>query len=178
MAAMMTAGRVAVEMISIPRRKLVCQHHCPQLYHQVPSRCKAHLMRPAAASEPDDKHKGKIRSFPHVEGNYPSHVYIPVVVRYQSIGFNLYRKAPKSHSLHTLVDRLLATQSVKLEPYEGDMHVSLSRPFALRQMQITPFADSLRRLCVLPRYENVPSSACSRSKTPHRTHSLALLCER
>ena len=36
---------------------------------------------------------------------------------------------------------------MKLELYEGEMHQSLSRPFALRQMQITPFAESLRDVC-------------------------------
>jgi hypothetical protein len=38
----------------------------------------------------------------------------------------------------------MISQSVALEPYEGEMHLSLSRPFALRQMQITLFAEALR----------------------------------
>lgn len=40
----------------------------------------ASLISSAAPTADSAKHKGKIRSFPHVEGNYPTHVYIPVTV--------------------------------------------------------------------------------------------------
>lgn len=59
---------------------------------------------------------------------------------------------PKSHTAYKLVDQLLEEQAVKLERYEGDMHVSLSRPFALRQVQIAPFSEALRSVCAEKRY--------------------------
>ncbi|PRP73523.1 hypothetical protein PROFUN_02532 [Planoprotostelium fungivorum] len=77
----------------------------------------------------DKKHDGRVRAFPHVEGNYPSHVFIRVEA---------------TEKLRKNVDQIVeavrsgpeADSPFDIEPIlgEGDsaFHISLSRPFALR----------------------------------------------
>ncbi|RLN63157.1 hypothetical protein BBJ28_00016177 [Nothophytophthora sp. Chile5] len=91
------------------------------------------------------------RAFPHVEGNWPSHVRISIRVNQQM------RELARAviECVHELVG-----DSVALVPFEGlkpgdgmpsaaakeeaELHLSLSRPFVLTFTQIDGFVDALR----------------------------------
>ncbi|RLN87062.1 hypothetical protein BBJ28_00017376 [Nothophytophthora sp. Chile5] len=91
------------------------------------------------------------RAFPHVEGNWPSHVRISIPVNQQM------RELARAviERVHELVGG-----SVALVPFEGlepgddtppaategetELHLSLSRPFVLTFTQIDSFVDALR----------------------------------
>jgi hypothetical protein len=67
------------------------------------------------------RHQGRIRSFPHVVGNYPTFVYLQV--------------SPIDHVFHActteLLDRLGTAVQHRIAPTE--YHVSLSVPFAIKR---------------------------------------------
>ncbi|KAG1700103.1 hypothetical protein DVH05_011916 [Phytophthora capsici] len=88
------------------------------------------------------------RAFPHVDGNWPSHVRIdiPVSQELRGIARNIIQRAQE-----------ILGDAVTLIPFEelglGDttttegervLHMSLSRPFAITYDQIDNFVDSLR----------------------------------
>ncbi|GMF16778.1 unnamed protein product [Phytophthora lilii] len=85
------------------------------------------------------------RAFPHVDGNWPSHVRIDITVTQEL------RKLAKD-----IIERAqaLVGDDVKLVPFEEldsstteeehRLHLSLSRPFVLTYDQIENFVDSLR----------------------------------
>eukprot|EP01112_Ceratiomyxa_fruticulosa_P011552 TRINITY_DN3141_c0_g2_i2.p1 TRINITY_DN3141_c0_g2~~TRINITY_DN3141_c0_g2_i2.p1 ORF type:complete len:329 (-),score=72.09 TRINITY_DN3141_c0_g2_i2:225-1211(-) len=77
------------------------------------------------------KHQGRIRQFPHVEGNYATFVYIPI---------NL--SSDTHNSLLTI-----HTKYPNLQPFlpTDDTHISLSRTFPLLLHHIQPFVDSLSK---------------------------------
>jgi len=84
------------------------------------------------------KHQGRIRSFPHKIGNYPTHIYIPV---------------PDSHLIRECVQELFEKMKKQneeifkeneLQCFENkDYHISLSKPIVLREPQIKSFVSSL-----------------------------------
>jgi hypothetical protein len=82
-----------------------------------------------------DPHMGRIRQFPHVEGEFASLVYMPV------------RVSPSlSKQLDALVDALrpLSPSPVQRVP-SAEIHISLSRAFTLHRSQLVPFTDALRK---------------------------------
>lgn len=101
---------------------------------------------------PQKDHQGRIRSFPHVEGNYATHVYLPVPASLLQDTIDTVMQQ-LTEEYPWLVERL---QPMELDA-EGNYHISLSRVFPLRQHQIRPFVDNLtaqiagkgRFVCVL-----------------------------
>jgi len=77
-------------------------------------------------------HKGKIRSFPHIQGNFPAFVYIPV-------------SCEGSSELTALVTRAFniakEKHSLNIEKQE-EYHISLSRTFTLREHHIELFVHN------------------------------------
>jgi 2'-5' RNA ligase len=88
---------------------------------------------------------GRIRSFPHVEGNYPGYVFI---------------KASHAEGLEATALELFKSSRALLPPDRvlhavpaEEMHVSLSRTFAVRRHQIEPLVALLtERLRAVPRF--------------------------
>ncbi len=88
---------------------------------------------------------GRIRSFPHVEGNYPGYIFI---------------KASHAEGLEATALELFNAARALLPPDRplhavpaDEMHISLSRTFALRRHQIEPLVALLaERLRAVPRF--------------------------
>ncbi|XP_076449710.1 U6 snRNA phosphodiesterase 1-like isoform X2 [Babylonia areolata] len=80
--------------------------------------------------EDDPKqHGGRVRSFPHVEGNWASFVYIPVSA---------------DERLNSFADKLLTVlQPLNFERMD-DLHISLSRTVCIRHHWISPLTESLK----------------------------------
>ena len=79
-----------------------------------------------------DAHDGRVRSFPHVEGNWATHVFIPV---------------PPSPSLSALLTECssLLPPSLPFRPLPpSSLHLSLSRTVTLRAHQLAAFAERLK----------------------------------
>ncbi|KAL5021774.1 hypothetical protein ScPMuIL_000929 [Solemya velum] len=73
-------------------------------------------------------HHGKIRSFPHEEGNWATYVYIPC--------------GPDERWLELSKELMIALRPMRFELIE-DLHVSLSRTVVIRHHWIQPLVDSL-----------------------------------
>jgi hypothetical protein len=96
----------------------------------------------------EEKQSRWIRSFPHVKGNWPSHVFISVDLFSQKAFLRRYSKVLE------VSKAILQEQQVKLIPFRDqdtnsgnekeDFHLSLSRPFVLRWEQIESFVADLR----------------------------------
>eukprot|EP00033_Pygsuia_biforma_P006038 GCRY01006699.1.p1 GENE.GCRY01006699.1~~GCRY01006699.1.p1 ORF type:complete len:186 (-),score=50.26 GCRY01006699.1:191-748(-) len=78
-------------------------------------------------------HDGKVRQFAHVEGNFATHIYIQVGV---------------SPELAAKLQGLFENETVRrfnLKRFSPEeLHISLSRTFPLRQLEIKPFLSSLK----------------------------------
>ncbi|KAG0534891.1 hypothetical protein BDA96_04G319100 [Sorghum bicolor] len=97
---------------------------------------------------------GRVRSFPHVEGNYAVHVYIPVVIpsdARKQLALSMKRAASLVPDLYA-VDADYALSELckdehKLEKMllSREFHVSLGRPVAIQVHQIDLFIAMLRQ---------------------------------
>ncbi|OWZ22922.1 hypothetical protein PHMEG_0002300 [Phytophthora megakarya] len=82
------------------------------------------------------------RAFPHVDGNWPSHVRIDIPVNQELR--ELVRHAIE-RAQEIVGDEVALVPFKQLESDENDrLHLSLSRPFVLTYDQINSFVDSLR----------------------------------
>ncbi|GAB5368085.1 hypothetical protein AAMO2058_001287800 [Amorphochlora amoebiformis] len=96
-----------------------------------------------------EEHQGRKRSFKHVVGNWPLHVYIPV----EKKGFvneftsKIATKIQKEISKHKMAPKLIESK---------ELHISLSRPLALRRHQIYPFIHDLRKRVLLLQKKPLP----------------------
>jgi hypothetical protein len=82
----------------------------------------------------DDPYQGRMRTFPHVEGNYPGFIYIEFSVD------DISKVADEATSW---AESVFSPRTVVRIPQE-DLHISLSRTFALRRPQIEPFMKQLK----------------------------------
>ncbi|KAJ3823472.1 hypothetical protein EV361DRAFT_55952 [Lentinula raphanica] len=90
-------------------------------------------------------HQGRIRSTPHVDGQWASHVYVSIKVQKRSAMYNLVSDALKTAkgiepALHDL-------NEIEQKPDNDlDLHVSLSRPIFLRSHQRNDLKREVRIL--------------------------------
>ncbi|BBM97687.1 U6 snRNA phosphodiesterase [Marchantia polymorpha subsp. ruderalis] len=109
------------------------------------------LNLPTAFREKDeDPHRGRLRTFPHVEGNFALHVYIPVTVpsNAKSKILPLFERAVKLFTdLHLLGDEIVdvSAKGASISKFGGEYHISLSRTVAVRVHQIDSVVSMLRR---------------------------------
>ncbi|GAB1605353.1 U6 snRNA phosphodiesterase-like, partial [Argonauta hians] len=82
-----------------------------------------------SVSDDPDLHEGRIRSFPHLAGNWATHVYINV------------ERSDDFVELQTLLLSQLESL-VELKPF-FDLHISLSKTVSIRHHWIQPLTDSL-----------------------------------
>ncbi|CAG0914503.1 unnamed protein product [Notodromas monacha] len=84
----------------------------------------------AKLDSPDD-HDGRLRSFPHEEGNWATHIYVPIDV---------------SLVMDSLLQVLGEGQDLRTFPL-SDLHISLSRTVSIRHHWIPDFEGRLRKVC-------------------------------
>ena len=111
---------------------------------------------PQHESAPQVSADGRVRSFPHVEGNYAGFVYVPL-------------RGIEGLEAASVAATKIAQEALNKKWTEGgpgrdqcllhripvqDLHISVSRTFALRRVQIKPIVDDLRRtLNALPCFD-------------------------
>lgn len=88
------------------------------------------------------------RAFPHVDGNWPSHVRIdiPVSQELRGIARNIIQRAQEilGDAVTVIPFEELGLGDTTTTEGERVLHMSLSRPFAITYDQIDSFVDSLR----------------------------------
>mmetsp|Transcript_30823 Transcript_30823/g.34370 ORF Transcript_30823/g.34370 Transcript_30823/m.34370 type:complete len:273 (+) Transcript_30823:23-841(+) len=89
-----------------------------------------------------EAHDGRKRTFKHVTGNYPTHIYI--AVKHEA---TIVEKVLKPQALILTSDLEKKDKEIGFK-YDNceEYHISLARPFALRHHQIDPFLDKLRNV--------------------------------
>ncbi|CAH0477220.1 unnamed protein product [Peronospora belbahrii] len=113
----------------------------------------AHESASGVTTRSDSKHKRSdelqwIRAFPHVDGNWPSHVRIniPVSQELREMASRVIERVQKvaSKSVSLVAFEELGLRKCLAPDKNSYLHLSLSRPFILKYDQINIFVDSLR----------------------------------
>ncbi|CAG9793877.1 unnamed protein product [Diatraea saccharalis] len=115
---------------------------CEENSKPVPKKTKLNLPNlsnvPVVTSElyldEPESHNGRIRSFPHVRGNWASFVYI---------------KYPKEDILQKFINKIECTINRDLKEFchrQEDFHISLSKTVVLQYHLIKPFSKSLQEV--------------------------------
>eukprot|EP00884_Botryococcus_braunii_P012203 jgi/Botrbrau1/20984/Bobra.0144s0003.1 len=106
---------------------------------------------PTPKSRPDNDPKGRIRSFPHVAGNFPTHVYVPV----QPDKLEQQRWRDAAEEVRKIVPELeyicggdgsknCSASKTQGQACNVEYHVSLSHTVPIKYGQIEPFVGFLR----------------------------------
>ena len=126
----------------------------------------------------DEKEREKpnvkfVRTFAHVDGNWPSFVYISVQ-RQHAPNFSRLAKACLRDYLRqkSVAGELLSSSSIVVEDAP---HISLSKPFILRSHQIEPFLQKLgSAMESLQRLVSVSSLYSSQISPPPSTITITI----
>ena len=87
------------------------------------------------------QHQGRIRSFPHVEGQFAAFVYIPLILSTNRKLFDLLRKAVEK--ANEIVPELMCDWS---ENEVCELHISLTRPIYIRHHQREELKRAVRSI--------------------------------
>ncbi len=104
------------------------------------------LMVPIPIDDPT-RHQGRVRTNPHVEGQYATHVYISLRLKSQSAIYRLLRDVVTEAK--TRVPSLQEACKVESEGTSSkgsELHISLSRPIYLRSYQREDFKREVMRI--------------------------------
>lgn len=123
-------------------------HHTPPQIAQLPAPTSLFPNSSSHNQHPTD-HQGRIRSFPHVEGNYATHVYIslPIDKHHHStlckhIDELIHYTASRMPGVKPIIDSNTAIDS-KSQPFS--YHISLSKTAPLRISQIQSLVHTLKQ---------------------------------
>ena len=126
-------GPAAPVEAALKRRRLACDAARGQATQQ-------------RESAPQISADGRMRSFPHVEGNYAGFVYVPLR--------GIQGLEAASVQATKIAQEVLTQKCLLHRIHVQDLHISVSRTFALRRVQIKPVVDDLRRtLRALPCFD-------------------------
>lgn len=91
-------------------------------------------------------HQGRIRSSPHVEGQFATHVYVPLkVTRGSALDAWLSNVVARAKQAVPSLQPISEYQSP--DASEREFHISLTRPVYLRAHQRDEFRSAIRALC-------------------------------
>ena len=107
----------------------------------------AELTVPAPIDDPT-KHQGRLRTFPHVEGQWSAYVYIAIPLHgseAKHLAHVVRRAFLQARSIEPIIHPM---KDVELEGVlnKGELHVSLTRPVFLRAHQRDEFKMSVKRV--------------------------------
>lgn len=117
------------------------------IYRKLPA-LSTNLVVPTPIDNPA-LHQGRIRTTPHVDGNWAAHVYVSISIT-------------TSHALYSLLDAVIAEarQSVPTlhsfissqsgRKHHAELHISLSRPIFIRAYQTEELRRAVRKLAQHP----------------------------
>ena len=90
---------------------------------------------------------GRVRSFPHVEGNYAGFVYVPMrnVEGMEAAAVNAMKLAAPILNRHRKLFQATSNEILLHRIPAQDLHLSVSKTFAVRRKQIGPLVNLLRR---------------------------------
>ena len=90
---------------------------------------------------------GRVRSFAHVEGNYAGFIYVPMrgIVGLEAAAVSATRLAQAALTRNWKCRQSLDNQPLLRRIPVHELHLSVSRTFALRRRQIEPLVEQLRR---------------------------------
>ncbi|KAF8489401.1 U6 snRNA phosphodiesterase Usb1 [Gautieria morchelliformis] len=107
------------------------------------------LTPPVPESLPS-KHQGRIRTHPHVEGQFASYVYVPVPLEHDAarrIGKVVSHAIKHAKGLVPSINAIIEERATwNSEGNERELHVSLSRPVYLRHHQREDFKKAVRSI--------------------------------
>ncbi|KAK7056623.1 poly(U)-specific 3'-to-5' RNA exonuclease [Paramarasmius palmivorus] len=104
------------------------------------------MMVPAPVDDPA-KHQGRLRSTPHVDGQWATHVYIPIIFERNSQTYRLLQQI--FDTAKESVPQLQALSGLDTEQSPSkhvELHISLSRPIFLRAYQREEFKRCIKQI--------------------------------
>ena len=108
------------------------------------------LVVPVPVDEPV-LHQGRIRTVPHVEGNWATHVYLSIDVdRSHALCSLLEAAAAKAKQLVPVLESLITRKDINNHAIE--LHISLSRPIFVRAHQKEELRRAVKKLSQHPPY--------------------------
>lgn len=120
-------------------------------------------------------HQGRIRTKPHVEGQFAAHVYVSLIIERRSPLHNLLDEF--LNSAKSLAPTLTTFWSQEEQIKKRELHISLSRPTYLRAHQREDLKKAVKSLSRrFPPYVITPSAAnYTHGDLPHCREGLRYL---
>lgn len=98
---------------------------------------------PVPPSDPS-KHQGRLRTHPHLEGQFASYVYIPISLEVGSPLSKLVGKTLKhTKAIVPIINPIIPEREGDQDDSERELHVSLTRPVYLRSHQRESFRNAV-----------------------------------
>lgn len=91
-------------------------------------------------------HDGRIRTAPHIDGQFAACIYVPVKINQALLSFlqdTLRKGRTVFPSLHSIPKNLDDLRSIDLD---AELHISLSRPVYIRSHQREELKQAVRRI--------------------------------
>jgi len=117
----------------------------PPKKRKLPSLSSALL--PAVPADNPSLHQGRVRTTPHVEGQYAAYVYIPVhLTRNSSISKLVLRILTRAKEIAPTLHAIGISEGRDNAGEMNELHVSLSRPIFLRAHQRDDLKRAVKRI--------------------------------
>ncbi|KAG6372804.1 hypothetical protein JVT61DRAFT_7211 [Boletus reticuloceps] len=104
------------------------------------------LTVPAPVDDPA-LHQGRVRTVPHVEGQYATYIYVPLVLHHKDALYTLVEDALSLAKTQVpFLHAIGGQEHAQVKPVRWELHISLSRPLFLRAHQRDGFKRAVREM--------------------------------